>query len=41
MTTLGYQLGRIAFVQRNFEKVVLGIIALSLVPAILEARKKR
>jgi len=41
MTTLGYQLGRVAFVQRNFEKVVLGIIVLSLVPAVLEARKKR
>ena len=41
MTTLGYQLGRVAFVQRNFEKVVLGIIVLSLIPAVLEARKKR
>jgi membrane-associated protein len=41
MTTLGYQLGRIAFVQRNFEKVVLGIVVLSLVPAFLEARRKR
>lgn len=41
MTTLGYQLGRIAFVQRNFEKVVLGIVIVSLVPAFLEARKKR
>lgn len=41
MTTLGYQLGQVAFVRRNFEKVVLGIIVLSVVPAILEARKKR
>jgi len=41
MTTLGYQLGRIALVQRNFEKVVLGIVALSLVPVVLEIRKKR
>jgi membrane-associated protein len=41
MTTLGYQLGQVAFVRRNFEKVVIGIIILSLVPAILKARKKR
>jgi membrane-associated protein len=41
MTTLGYQLGRVAFVQRNFEKVVLGIIVLSLIPVVIEARKKR
>jgi membrane-associated protein len=41
MTTLGYQMGRIPLVQRNFEKVVLGVIALSLVPVFLEARKKR
>jgi membrane-associated protein len=41
MTTLGYQLGRIALVQRHFEKVVLGIVALSLVPVVLEIRKKR
>jgi membrane-associated protein len=41
MTTLGYQLGRIPIVQRNFEKVVLGVVALSLVPILLEARKKR
>jgi membrane-associated protein len=41
MTTLGYQLGRVAFVRSNFEKVVLAIIVLSLVPAVLEARKKR
>jgi membrane-associated protein len=40
MTTLGYQLGQFAFVQRNFEKVVLAIIVLSLVPAVLEARRK-
>jgi membrane-associated protein len=41
MTTLGYQLGQVAFVKRNFEKVVIGIIVLSLVPVYLEARKKR
>jgi membrane-associated protein len=41
MTTLGYQLGRIAMVQKNFEKVVLAVVALSLVPVALEIRKKR
>jgi len=41
MTTLGYKLGQVPFVQRHFEKVVLGIIALSLVPVALEARKHR
>lgn len=39
MTTLGYQLGRIAFIQRNFEKAVIAIVLLSLVPVVLEARK--
>jgi membrane-associated protein len=41
MTTLGYQLGQIPAVQRNFEKVVIGIVLLSLVPVVLEARKSR
>jgi membrane-associated protein len=41
MTTLGYQLGQIPVVRRNFEKVVIGIVVLSLVPVALEARKKR
>ncbi len=41
MTTLGYKLGQIPAVQRNFEKVVLAIVFLSLVPAFLEARKAR
>jgi membrane-associated protein len=41
MTTLGYQLGQIPLVRRNFEKVVVGVVVLSLVPVFLEARKKR
>ncbi|MGD1072817.1 MAG: VTT domain-containing protein [Bryobacteraceae bacterium] len=41
MTTLGYQLGQIPIVRRNFEKVVLAIVLLSVVPVILEARRKR
>ena len=39
MITLGYELGRIPFVQRNFEKAVILIIVLSLIPAAIEARK--
>jgi membrane-associated protein len=41
MITIGYQLGRIPLVQRNFEKAVIGIVLLSLVPVFLEARKRR
>jgi len=41
MTTLGYQLGQVPLVQKHFEKVVLGVSVLSLVPAVLEARKAR
>jgi membrane-associated protein len=41
MTTLGYKLGQVPLVQKHFEKVVLGVIVLSLVPAVLEARKAR
>jgi membrane-associated protein len=40
-TIAGYFLGRLPFVQQNFEKVLLGIIVLSLVPAVLEFRKAR
>jgi membrane-associated protein len=41
MTLLGYKLGGVAFIRHNFEKVILGIIALSLVPAGLEVLKAR
>ncbi len=41
MTMLGYKLGGIDFVRRNFDKVILGIIAVSLVPAGLEVLKSR
>jgi membrane-associated protein len=41
MTTLGYQLGQVEFIRRNFEKVILGIIAVSVLPVILELRKAR
>lgn len=41
MITIGFQLGRIPIVQRNFEKAILGVIVLSLLPVFLEARKHR
>lgn len=37
MLTLGYRLGQIALVRQNFEKVVLAVIFVSLIPAVLEA----
>jgi membrane-associated protein len=39
--TLGYQLGQVPIVQRNFEKVIIGIVVLSVVPVLLETRKAR
>jgi membrane-associated protein len=41
MITLGYLLGNIAFIRQNFEKVVLLIIAVSLLPAALQVLKSR
>jgi len=41
MTMLGYTLGRVNFVRHNFDKVILGIIAVSLLPAALEVLKSR
>jgi membrane-associated protein len=41
MITLGYKLGQVQFVRSNFEKVVLTVIVLSLVPAFIEAWKAR
>ena len=40
-TLLGYFFGNIPFVQSNFELVVLAIIAISLVPAVVEVLKVR
>ncbi len=39
MIFLGYWLGSIPLVQRNFEKFVLGIIVISLIPAVLQVVK--
>ena len=41
MTMLGYTLGGVGFVRHNFDKLILGIIALSLLPAGLEVLKAR
>jgi len=41
MTMLGYKLGGVAFVRHNFDKVILGIIAVSLLPAGVEVVKAR
>jgi len=41
MTMLGYTLGGFPFVRHYFDKVVLGIIAISLVPAGIEALRHR
>lgn len=41
LTLLGYQLGSIPFVRRHFEKFVLGIIFVSVLPVVFEALKSR
>jgi membrane-associated protein len=41
MITLGYNLGGIPFIRANFEKVVLLIIALSLLPIALQVLKRK
>ncbi len=41
LTTAGHLLGSIPVVRQHFEKVILGIIAVSLLPVFLEALKAR
>jgi membrane-associated protein len=41
VTALGSQLGQVELVRKNFEKVVLGIIVLSLAPVVSEVLKAR
>ena len=41
MTLLGYKLGKVAFIRQHFDKVVLLIIVISLLPAISEVIKAR
>ena len=41
MMTLGFQMGQIEVVRANFEKVVLGIVLVSVMPIVLEVLKAR
>ncbi len=44
MTMLGYELGSVPIVKRNFDKAILAVIVISLIPTLLEfarARKRR
>lgn len=41
LTTLGYFLGQIEFVHDNIEPIILGIVALSLIPVVHELRRAR
>ena len=41
MTMLGYELGSVPFVRRNFDKAILTIIVVSLLPTIIEVIKAR
>src|ERR1051325_2129369 len=41
MTLLGYSLGNVTIVRHNFEKVIVAIVVISLVPAFREAWKAR
>src|SRR3954471_6896251 len=41
LTTLGYQVGGIPFVRRNFDKVIVVIILVSLLPSAIEFLKAR
>jgi len=40
VTTLGYYLGRISFIRDNIEPIFIGIVLLSVVPIVIEARRK-
>ncbi len=39
MMTIGYQLGQVPIVRRNFEKAILAVVFLSLLPMFLEVFK--
>ena len=39
MMTIGYQLGQVAIVRRHFEKMILGVIFVSLLPMFIEVFK--
>ena len=41
MTMLGYELGSVPFVRHNFDKVILAIIVVSLLPTLIEVVRAR
>jgi len=41
MTLAGYFLGGVPFIRRNFEKVVIGIVVVSVVPVLLQLLRSR
>ena len=41
MTLMGYNLGNVDFVRRNFEKVIVGIVFVSVVPIVFEYLRSR
>jgi membrane-associated protein len=41
VTTLGYFLGQVDFVRANLEPIILGIVALSVIPIVVELLKAR
>src|ERR1700723_1393407 len=41
MTMLGYELGSVPFVRRDFDKVILGIIVAAIMQTVLELNKSR
>jgi membrane-associated protein len=41
LTTLGYYLGQIDFIERNLEPIILLIVAISFIPIFLELRRAR
>lgn len=41
LTVLGYFLGQIAFIEQNLEPIILGIVAISFIPIVLELRRAR
>jgi membrane-associated protein len=41
MTMLGYELGSVPIVRRNFDKAILAVIFLSLIPTAIEVLRSR
>jgi membrane-associated protein len=41
MTLAGYYLGGVPLIRRNFEKVVIGIVIVSILPLVIQFLKSR